>query len=210
VWQLQFPELLGSPSAALELGCGGAQKSIALARAQPSARVVGLDNSSVQLEAARSNVGEAGVEVELVHSSAESLPFTDASFDLVFCDHGAMSFAEPARTVPEVSRVLRPGGRLVFCCISDLMQLCYDDDTEKVEERLVHGFWERYRVVDDGIVSFHLPVGEWIRLFRANGLVVEDLIELRPEPGMTTTYEGWPYDWCRSWPGEHLWTVRKP
>ena len=209
MWQLQFRGLLGSPADALELGCGGAQKSIALARAQPSARVVGLDNSSAQLDAARDNVSEAGVEVELVHSSAEALPFADSSFDLVFCDHGAMSFANPTLTVPEVSRVLRPEGRLVFCCISDLMQLCYDDETEEVRERLVYGYWERYRSVDDEIVSFHLPVGDWIRLFRENGMVVDDLIELRPEPGAETTYEGWPLDWCLKWPGEHLWVARK-
>ena len=173
-------------------------------------RLVGLDNSAKQLEHARRNLEEAGVEAELVHAAAEDLPFEDASFDLVFCDHGAMSFADPQKTVPEVARVLRPGGHLVFCGIADLMHLCYDEETEQVGERLVYGYWERYTVEEDGIVSYHLPLGDWIRLFRANGLVVDDLIELRPEPGMTTTYEGWPYEWCRRWPGEHLWKVTKP
>ena len=209
MWQLQFPGLLGTPESVLELGCGGAQKLIALVQALSPARAVGLDNSEGQLEAARNNVSAAGVDVELVHSAAESLPFEESSFDLVFCDHGAMSFADPQKTVPEVARVLRPRGRLVFSAISDLMQLCYNDDTEEVEERLVYGYWDRYRVEVEGIVSFHLPVGDWIRLFRANGMAVDDLIEIRPEPGMTTTYEGWPYEWCRRWPGEHLWVVTR-
>ena len=183
---------------------------IALAEKADVERLVGLDNSAKQLEHARRNVEEAGVDAELVHAPAEELPFEDESFDLVFCDHGAMSFADPQRTVPEVARVLRRGGALVFSVISDLMHLAYNEETEEVEERLVYGYWERGQVEEDGIVSFHLPVGDWIRLFRANGLVVEDLIELRPEEGMTTTYEGWPYEWCRKWPGEHLWKVAKP
>ena len=50
----------------------------------------------------------------LVCASGEAVPFADATFDLVFCDHGAMSFCDPDRSVPEVARLLRPGGRLVF------------------------------------------------------------------------------------------------
>ena len=42
-----------------------------------------------------------------VHGSGEAVPFPDASFDVVFCDHGAMSFGDPYRTVPEVARLLR-------------------------------------------------------------------------------------------------------
>ena len=42
------------------------------------------------------------------------MPLADSSFDLVFCDHGAMSFCDPAVTLPEVARLLRPGGRFVF------------------------------------------------------------------------------------------------
>jgi hypothetical protein len=55
-----------------------------------------------------------------------------------------------------------------------------------------------------------LPYGEWIRLFRANGLVVEDLVELRPPEGATTTYtEFTSYEWARRWPAEQIWKVRK-
>jgi SAM-dependent methyltransferase len=66
----------------LEFGCGGAQWSIGLA--QRGANCVGLDISERQLEHARRNQRDAGVEFPLVHGPAEEVPFPDASFDIVF------------------------------------------------------------------------------------------------------------------------------
>jgi SAM-dependent methyltransferase len=82
----------------LELGCGAAQWSIALSQA--GARPVGLDLSERQLEHARRLMAEAGIDFPLIHGSAEAVPLPDATFDIVFCDHGAMPFADPYRTVP--------------------------------------------------------------------------------------------------------------
>jgi ubiquinone/menaquinone biosynthesis C-methylase UbiE len=114
VWQLPESELhvLGDvrEKDVLELGCGAAQWSIALHAL--GARVTGLDNSSVQLEHARALMAQTGTEFPLVHASAETTPFADASFDVIFCDHGAMAFADPSRTVPEAARLLRAGGLL--------------------------------------------------------------------------------------------------
>src|SRR5665811_2471242 len=96
----------------LELGCGAAQWSIALALR--GARPVGLDLSERQLEHARRLMAEAGVDFPLVHASAEAVPLPDATFDIVFCDFGAMTFADPYRTVPQATRLLRPGGLFAF------------------------------------------------------------------------------------------------
>ncbi len=193
----------------LELGCGGAQWSIALAR--DGARAVGLDQSRAQLRHARDAVGAAAVRVPLVCASAEAVPFADASFDLVFCDHGAMSFCEPARSVPEVARVLRAGGRLVFNKATHLMYLTYDWRRRRQDTRLGVGFFEqRVFSTGEGSVDFHVGHGEWIRLFRAHGLAVEDLVELRAPEDPTTTYVDFvPHDWARRWPAEEIWTVRK-
>jgi ubiquinone/menaquinone biosynthesis C-methylase UbiE len=120
MWQLPESELkiLGDVSGkdVLELGCGAAQWSILLAK--QGARPVGLDNSQRQLDHARRLMAEAGVDFPLVHSSAEDVPLPDGSFDVVFCDHGAFSFADPYRLVPEASRLLRPGGLLAFSMLS--------------------------------------------------------------------------------------------
>src|SRR6185312_12449076 len=93
----------------LELGCGAGQWSVAL---EPlGADVVGLDVSRAQLRHARVASGS----LALVAADAEHLPFADNVFDIVFCDHGAMSFCDPERTLPEVARVIRTGGRFAFC-----------------------------------------------------------------------------------------------
>ena len=42
------------------------------------------------------------------------MPLPDGSFDVVFCDHGAFTFADPHKLVPEAARLLRPDGLLAF------------------------------------------------------------------------------------------------
>ena len=162
----------------LEFGCGAAQWSIALAKR--GARPVGLDLSARQLEHARRLMAEAGVDFPLVEASAEAVPLPDASFDIVFCDHGAMTFADPYRTVPEAARLLRPGGLFAFSHHSPIETICWPLDAEEVGDRLALDYFGMHAIDDGEDISFQLPYGEWIRLFRANGFVVEDLIEPRP------------------------------
>ena len=80
MWQLPDSELgvLGDVAGldVLELGCGAAQFGLVLARL--GARVVGLDASERQLDHARREHSGLGLELELVHGSAEALPFADA------------------------------------------------------------------------------------------------------------------------------------
>jgi SAM-dependent methyltransferase len=192
----------------LELGCGAARWSIGLARA--GARPVGLDLSARQLEHARRLMAEAGVDFPLVHASAEAVPLPAASFDIVFCDHGAMTFADPYRTVPEVARLLRPGGLFAFSHHSPIETICWPLDADKVGDRLALDYFDLHRIDDGEDVFYQLPYGEWIRLFRANGFVVEDLIEPRPKPDATTTFrDADELAWARRWPAECLWRLRR-
>ena len=48
-----------------------------------------------------------------------------------------------------------------------------------------------------------------IRLLRASGFEVLDLIELRPGPDATTRYPWIPLDWARQWPSEEVWRARR-
>jgi SAM-dependent methyltransferase len=192
----------------LEYGCGAAQWSISLAKL--GARPVGLDLSERQLDHARRLMAEAAVEFPLIHASAEAVPLPDASFDIVFCDHGAMTFADPYRTVPEVSRLLRPGGLFAFNHGSTIESLCWPVGAEGPGDRLVFDYFGMHSIEDDGGVTFNLPYGEWIRLFRANGLVVEDLIEPQPSEGATSSYrDAETMAWSRRWPIESIWRLRR-
>ena len=212
VWQIPEAELhvLGevSDKDILEFGCGAAQWSISLAQA--GARPVGLDLSERQLEHARSLMMKAGVDFPLVHASAEAVPLPDATFDIVFCDHGAMTFADPYRTVPEVARLLRPGGLFAFSHGSPILSITWALDAERAGDRLVSDYFGMHQFDDGETIDFNLPYGEWIRLFRANGFVVEDLIEPRPAPDATSTYrDEIERDWSRRWPAESIWRLRR-
>ncbi len=67
----------------------------------------------------------------------------------------------------------------------------------------------RFEWPDDESVEFHLGYGDWIRLLRANGFEVEDLIEVRPGEGATTSYPYVTAEWARRWPCEEVWKARK-
>jgi len=194
----------------LELGCGAARWSIALARR--AARPVGLDLSAAQLSRARKLQRIAGRRFPLVRGSAERLPFRDATFDRVFCDWGAMTFSDPKRSVPEAARVLRKRGRFVFVTASPFRYLTLDLTADRQTRRLVRPYLGQHRLEfgRGEAVEFHPPYGIWIDLFRKNGLRVERLIETRPPPGRKSKYlSRADTAWGRSWPLEAIWTLEK-
>ena len=192
----------------LELGCGAAQWSIALAKA--GARPVGLDLSEVQLTHAQQLMSSAGVDFPLVHASAEKVPLPAGSFDIVFSDYGATTFADPCLWVPEVARLLRPGGLLAFSGATPLVQMCYLDDSDHAGDVLLRDYFGMHALPYEGYVDFMLPYGEWVALFHANGFEIEDLLELRPAADACSTYrDDTDREWARRWPAEQIWRVRK-
>lgn len=197
---------------ALEYGCGAGQTGIKVART--GARVIGLDFSGAQLREALRLMDETGVRFPVVQADGERIPLADESFDLVWCDHGVMGFADPRRTVPEVARVLRPGGRFVFCMLTPLLWIATDPEADAAVHRLVRPYFGmRSEDLEDPqwrTTEFQLAYGDWIRLFRANGLIVEDLIELRPAEDATSTYiPAAELPWARDYPMDHIWKLRK-
>ena len=192
----------------LELGCGGAQWGVALF--EGGSRVVGIDFSHEQLRDARARCRRRDVALPLLVGNAECLPLADGSFDIVFCDHGALSFARPEPCVAEAARVLRPGGLLAFCMASPIHSLCWDEPSDEVGTTLRRDYFGLDRLEDDDSVCFQRTYGDWIRIFGAHGIVVEDLIEPRPSASSTTTYSDYvPLAWARRFPAEALWKLRK-
>ncbi|MFJ9927706.1 class I SAM-dependent methyltransferase [Streptomyces misionensis] len=192
----------------LELGCGAGQWSRALAA--EGATVVGFDLSEAQLAAAAAAMGAA--RYPLVQGAAERLPFAADSFDLVFCDFGGLSWAPPHLAVPQAARVLRRGGRLVFNVASPWFEACYDEAAGRVTTTLTQDYFGLNAIAeDDGATSYQLTYGDWVRVLRGAGLVIDDLIEPRPAPGTPNGYnETDPCDWAHRWPAELLWATHKP
>ena len=158
--------------------------------------VVGLDLSGGQLQAAQARAPE----LPLVHAAAETLPFRSETFDVVFCDHGGLRWSDPTYSVSEATRVLVPGGRLVFNTASPWLRVCYEGSSDRITAGLHHSYFDLGALDEgDGARTYTLTYGAWIRVFRANGLVVEDLIEPRSEPdALSSYYTCDSVDWAQS------------
>jgi demethylmenaquinone methyltransferase / 2-methoxy-6-polyprenyl-1,4-benzoquinol methylase len=75
-------------------------------------RVVGLDQSEQMLSRARPLVGP--VYQQVVHGEAERLPFADGEFDALTFTYLLRYVDDPAATMRELARVVRPGGRIAM------------------------------------------------------------------------------------------------
>jgi SAM-dependent methyltransferase len=197
---------------AVELGCGTAYVSAWMARR--GAKPVGIDNSLKQLETARALQQEFGLEFPLHLGNAETTPFADASFDFAISEYGAAIWCDPYAWIPEAARILKPGGRLVFLGNGLLLMLCTHPESltgTPVSERLERPLFgmHRFEWTDDQSVEFHLPHGKMIALLRESGFDIEELIEVQPPEGSTTTYPYVTLDWARNWPCEEVWKVRR-
>ena len=214
IWQIPQSELPMIPGDvagldAVELGCGTAYVSAWLARR--GARPIGLDNSSRQLATARAMQEEFGLRFPLLHADAEHVPLRDGCADLVISEYGAAIWCDPYRWIPEAARLLRPGGRLAFLGNAMLLILCSPPVEAPAGTTLLRPQFGMHRVEwpDTDGVEFHIGHGEWIRLLRANGFEVEDLIEVRPPAGATNDYGFVDVEWARQWPTEEVWLARK-
>ncbi|WP_372789911.1 class I SAM-dependent methyltransferase [Paraconexibacter sp.] len=104
---------LPAGSAVLDVPCGG---GVALRGLRPGqgVRYVAADISDAMLERTRVAARERGLldQLELVNADVASLPFDDATFDLVVSFTGLHCFPDVRGALAEIARVTRPGGRL--------------------------------------------------------------------------------------------------
>jgi len=96
----------------LDLGCGGGLLAEPLSRA--GARVTGIDLSASALAVAREHAARSDLRIEYIQARAERLPFRTASFDIVVAFDVLEHLDDLPAAIAEISRVLRPRGRLVY------------------------------------------------------------------------------------------------
>jgi SAM-dependent methyltransferase len=96
----------------LDVACGTGV--VALTAARAGAKVQGLDLTPELVEHARENAALMKLEVPFQQGDVESLPFADASFEVVVSQFGHMFAPRPEVAVSEMLRVLKPGGTIAF------------------------------------------------------------------------------------------------
>lgn len=195
----------------LDLGCGGGQTSVHLAKR--GARVTGVDASGAQLRHARALAAREQVDVRFVEASLDALPMLDdASFDLILSAY-VMGYVEDiGRAFREAARLLRPGGRFVFSWASPLFE-----QTALTEEGMLlvaRPYWmtqPQESHEDAGVlVEFPRTYGDWLRALVGAGLVVQDLVEPAPLPVESAWSATHPLAKLQMVPGTSVWVAGKP
>jgi arsenite methyltransferase len=98
----------------VDVGCGaGIDSLIAAKKVGPEGRVIGVDMTPAMLEKARQAANETGLaNVEFREGYAEALPVEEGWADVVISNGVLNLMPDKAAVLEEVSRVLKPGGRL--------------------------------------------------------------------------------------------------
>ena len=102
--------------AVLDVGCGTGTLALDAVARVPSAEISGIDASPEMIERARHKAAKKGSRVEFQVAAIESLPFADATFDLVTSSLMLHHLSSDLKRLglAEVRRVLKPGGRFVL------------------------------------------------------------------------------------------------
>lgn len=98
--------------AVLDVGTGPGMLLVELGRQRPDLHLTGVDLSADMVAAAERNLGEFGTRAVAHVGDVTDLPFPGGSFDLIVSSMSLHHWDDPESAVPELARVLRPGGRL--------------------------------------------------------------------------------------------------
>lgn len=124
LWHRAFPSYTGlrPGGTCLDVACGtGDLTMIAARQVAPSGKVIGVDFSEEMLEVGRQRVAQKSPHarlIEMKHGNAMDLPFADNSFDCATIGFALRNVPDIARCVSEMTRVVKPGGRVVSLEIS--------------------------------------------------------------------------------------------
>lgn len=143
----------------LDLGCGAGHASFTAAAS--AAQVVAYDLSAQMLEVVRQAAAEKGLgNIVQQQGVAESLPFDDASFDIVISRYSAHHWHDVGQALREVKRVLKPGGKVVLM------------DVVSPGHPLLDVYLQTVEVLRDTSHVRDYAPGEWLNMFTEAGLTI--------------------------------------
>ncbi len=104
-----------NPKKVLDVATGTGDLAIAAVKAGPE-RIIGIDIAEQMLEVGREKLKARGLDgmIQLQKGDSEALPFEAGAFDVVMCAYGVRNFENLEAGLREMSRVLRPGGKVVI------------------------------------------------------------------------------------------------
>lgn len=198
----------------LEIGAGSAQCSRWLAA--QGAVVVATDLSAQMLATgARIDRSGSGDPLPLLQCDGRSLPFADASFDVVFTAYGVIPFVADSDVVlSEAARVLRAGGRFVFSTTHPL-RWAFPDDPGPRGLTATQSYFDRTPYVEQDAagratyVEHHRTVGDRVREITAADLRLVDLVEPEWPEGHQEAWGGWSPLRGRLFPGTAIFVCEK-
>jgi ubiquinone/menaquinone biosynthesis C-methylase UbiE len=112
----------------LDIGCGTGRFTVPLT--EHGARVTGLDLSEAMLAVASRKLADRGLSAEMRQGDMAHLPFPDGTFDTVTSMLALMHIplADRPAVFCEVSRVLKPGGRMLLCVKNSVFERLFKGD----------------------------------------------------------------------------------
>ena len=152
----------------LDLGAGaGLDAFVARRIVGEAGRVLGVDFTPEMVEKARANAAKLGYgNVAFEHGDIESLPFADASVDVVISNCVLNLVPDKARAFAEMARVLRPGGHF---CVSDVVTRGDLPDAVRDSAELYAG-----------CVAGALDESDYLGLLREAGFEAVEVVQARP------------------------------
>lgn len=179
--------MLGGVSGKRVLDVGSGEGRFCRMLREMAALVVGVDPTQelVQSSRARDRGGQ------YVQAFAENLPFADSTFDAVVSYLSLIDIADYKTAITEMSRVLRPGGRLVVANLNGFATAALGWHKDEVGNRL---FWpmdnypeeraERVEWAGISIINYHRPLSNYMKSFLGSGLVLREFEEPVPSDEM--------------------------
>jgi ubiquinone/menaquinone biosynthesis C-methylase UbiE len=98
----------------LEIGIGSGQ-NLPFYNASRVQRLIGLDPSQESWELAAKRAAHLDFDVEFIGLPGEQIPLEDDSVDTVLVTYALCTIPDPVTALRGMGRVLRPGGKLIFC-----------------------------------------------------------------------------------------------